>query len=215
MLYPYRVLMTGIHLLDTGEVEANLRRLNRHFGLVFLGDLIALKTVERATVDLDWKFQVAQLAEFLHVRAILVRQGFSLSDRWSVLFGHEGRGRHREMEGRDRVCDGDRSALLGEGPGADGGAGGRGRAGVLNCESESGKPVGFWGGNRAAPFLAIRDGLGSRRRPFEAFCGPGDQETRRPIGRVYGIAGASVGSCGARLAIGGMIDGWSQVDWRR
>jgi hypothetical protein len=80
--------MTGIHLLDTGEVEANLRRLNRHFGSVFLGDLIALKTVERATVDLDWKFQVAQLAEFLHVRAILVRQGFSLSDRWSVLFGH-------------------------------------------------------------------------------------------------------------------------------
>lgn len=56
VLYAYRVLMTGIHLLDTGELEANLRRLNRHFGLAFLDDLIALKTVERATVDLERKY---------------------------------------------------------------------------------------------------------------------------------------------------------------
>ena len=32
LLYAYRVLMTGIHLLRTGEVEANLLRLNEHFG---------------------------------------------------------------------------------------------------------------------------------------------------------------------------------------
>ena len=32
VLYAYRVLMTGIHLLRTGEVEANLLRLNEHFG---------------------------------------------------------------------------------------------------------------------------------------------------------------------------------------
>ncbi len=63
VLYAYRVLMTGIHLLRTGEVEANLRRLNRHFRLAFLEDLVALKTVERATVDLDWEFQAARLAE--------------------------------------------------------------------------------------------------------------------------------------------------------
>ena len=63
LLYAYRVLMTGIQLLRTGEVEANLLRLNRHFGLTFLEDLIALKTVERATVDLEWGFHAAQLAE--------------------------------------------------------------------------------------------------------------------------------------------------------
>ena len=31
LLYAYRVLMTGIHLLRTGEIEANLPRLNEHF----------------------------------------------------------------------------------------------------------------------------------------------------------------------------------------
>ena len=43
MLYAYRVLMTGIHLLRTGEVEANLLRLNEHFGFGFLYELIARK----------------------------------------------------------------------------------------------------------------------------------------------------------------------------
>ena len=40
-IYAYRVLMTGIHLLRTGEVEANLLRLNEHFGFRFLDELIA------------------------------------------------------------------------------------------------------------------------------------------------------------------------------
>lgn len=40
VLYAYRVLMTGIHLLRTGEVEANLLRLNEHFGLEFLDELV-------------------------------------------------------------------------------------------------------------------------------------------------------------------------------
>jgi predicted nucleotidyltransferase len=43
LLYVYRVLLTGIHLLRTGEVEANLARLNEAFGLPYLDDLIALK----------------------------------------------------------------------------------------------------------------------------------------------------------------------------
>ena len=43
VLYAYRVLMTGIHLLMTGEVEANLLRLNEHFGFGFLDELIARK----------------------------------------------------------------------------------------------------------------------------------------------------------------------------
>jgi predicted nucleotidyltransferase len=65
VLYAYRVLMTGIHLLRTGEVEANLLRLNEHFGFVFLDEMIARKVGgENTSVgDLDWPFHEARLAE--------------------------------------------------------------------------------------------------------------------------------------------------------
>jgi uncharacterized protein len=43
LLYVYRVLLTGIHLMRTGRVEANLRILNDEFRLHFLDDLIARK----------------------------------------------------------------------------------------------------------------------------------------------------------------------------
>lgn len=65
VLYAYRVLMTGIHLLRTGEVEANLLRLNEHFGFGFLDELIARKVGGENTPvgDLDWPFHEARLAE--------------------------------------------------------------------------------------------------------------------------------------------------------
>jgi predicted nucleotidyltransferase len=65
VLYAYRVLVTGIHLLRTGEVEANLPRLNEHFSLAFLDELIARKVHgENTSVeDLDWPFHEARLAE--------------------------------------------------------------------------------------------------------------------------------------------------------
>jgi predicted nucleotidyltransferase len=43
LLYVYRVLLTGIHLMRTGEIEANLRHLNETFRLAYLDDLIACK----------------------------------------------------------------------------------------------------------------------------------------------------------------------------
>lgn len=43
LLYVYRVLLTGIHLMRTGEVEANLVRLNESYGLPYIPDLIARK----------------------------------------------------------------------------------------------------------------------------------------------------------------------------
>lgn len=43
LLYVYRVLLTGIHLMRTGEVEANLIALNETARLSYLPDLIALK----------------------------------------------------------------------------------------------------------------------------------------------------------------------------
>jgi uncharacterized protein len=43
LLYTYRVLLTGIHLMRSGEIEANLRTRNEEFKLPFLHELIAQK----------------------------------------------------------------------------------------------------------------------------------------------------------------------------
>ncbi|MCM2370271.1 nucleotidyltransferase domain-containing protein [Aporhodopirellula aestuarii] len=43
LLYVYRVLLTGIHLMQTGVVEANLVLLNEDAKLPYLNDLIAMK----------------------------------------------------------------------------------------------------------------------------------------------------------------------------
>lgn len=44
LLYVYRVLLTGLHLLRTGEVQANLRVLNEQAKLRHVDELIARKT---------------------------------------------------------------------------------------------------------------------------------------------------------------------------
>ena len=43
LLYVYRVLLTGIHLMRTGVVNANLVELNAEVGLPYIADLIARK----------------------------------------------------------------------------------------------------------------------------------------------------------------------------
>jgi hypothetical protein len=43
LLYIYRVLLTGIHLLQTGEVESNLLKLNEKFRLPQIDELVAIK----------------------------------------------------------------------------------------------------------------------------------------------------------------------------
>ena len=43
LLYVYRVLLTGIHLMRTGEIEANLVTLNETFRLPYVPDLVARK----------------------------------------------------------------------------------------------------------------------------------------------------------------------------
>jgi predicted nucleotidyltransferase len=52
LLYVYRVLLTGIHLMRTGEIEANLPRLNELAGLRYIPDLVARKVAgpEAATL---------------------------------------------------------------------------------------------------------------------------------------------------------------------
>jgi predicted nucleotidyltransferase len=62
VLYAYRMLLTGIHLLRTGVVEANLPRLAGLHEQPFLEGLIAQKQQEKGTAtDLDWAFHDARL----------------------------------------------------------------------------------------------------------------------------------------------------------
>jgi uncharacterized protein len=65
LLYAYRVLMTGIHLLRSGSVEPNLPRLNEYFHLEFLDELISRKVdgENMEVADLDWSFHETCLQE--------------------------------------------------------------------------------------------------------------------------------------------------------
>jgi uncharacterized protein len=53
LLYVYRVLLTGIHLMRTGEVEANLMKLNEDFRLPYIQELVNRKVhgKEKSTLD--------------------------------------------------------------------------------------------------------------------------------------------------------------------
>jgi len=53
LLYVYRVLLTGIHLMRTGEVQANLVTLNEEFRLPYIADLVARKLAgpEKSALD--------------------------------------------------------------------------------------------------------------------------------------------------------------------
>jgi predicted nucleotidyltransferase len=64
VLYAYRVVLTGIHLLRTGEVEAHLPRLAEVYDLPFLGELVARKREEKLRdAGLDWAFHECRLRE--------------------------------------------------------------------------------------------------------------------------------------------------------
>jgi predicted nucleotidyltransferase len=59
LLYVYRVLLTGIHLMRSGEIEANLARLNEEFNLPYISELIERKlagTEKSALSDVDVEF---------------------------------------------------------------------------------------------------------------------------------------------------------------
>jgi uncharacterized protein len=67
LLYVYRVLLTGIHLMRTGEIEANLVRLNEAFKLPYLPELIERKTsgTEKGTLEVaDLSFHEQEYERF-------------------------------------------------------------------------------------------------------------------------------------------------------
>ena len=80
LLYVYRVLLTGIYLLETGQIEANLLHLNETFRLPFIPDLIAQKTREKAVlVKVDWAAHETAIAR-LQARLEMAFQGSCLPE---------------------------------------------------------------------------------------------------------------------------------------
>lgn len=90
LLYVCRVLLTGIHLMRTGEVEANLVRLNESAKLSFIDDLVRLKLegpekgqltdadltlheseYQRLVVELEESYNRSRLPEVPSARAAL------------------------------------------------------------------------------------------------------------------------------------------------
>lgn len=71
LLYVFRVLLTGIHLMRAGRVEANLRLLNEEYGLEYLPELIArkLEGPEKSVLD-DADITFYQ-AEYGRLRSVL------------------------------------------------------------------------------------------------------------------------------------------------
>jgi predicted nucleotidyltransferase len=71
LLYVFRVLQTGIHLMETGEVEANLLILNQHRPLRYVPELVARKLAgpEQSTLeDTDLEFY---RSEYERLRGVL------------------------------------------------------------------------------------------------------------------------------------------------
>lgn len=71
LLYVYRVLLTGIHLMRSGEIEANLVRLNEHARLSHVNDLIAQKTGDREQSTLNDDAFAFHAGEYARLRAEL------------------------------------------------------------------------------------------------------------------------------------------------
>ena len=53
LLYTFRILLTGIHLMRTGELNANLEEMNAQFQLLRVDELIALKRATKEKITLS------------------------------------------------------------------------------------------------------------------------------------------------------------------
>jgi predicted nucleotidyltransferase len=71
LLYVYRVLLTGIHLMRTGKIEANLIHLNETARLAYIPDLIARKTGGAEQGRLEQADLAFHHREYERLRAVL------------------------------------------------------------------------------------------------------------------------------------------------
>ena len=69
LLYVYRVLLTGIYLMKTGRIEANLVKLNEEFQLPYIVDIIAQKisaTEKSLLEETDLEFHTQEYQRWQH-----------------------------------------------------------------------------------------------------------------------------------------------------
>jgi predicted nucleotidyltransferase len=71
LLYVYRVLLTGIHLMRTGKIEANLVTLNQEFRLPYVPDLVARKLAGPEKSKLEDADIAFHESEYQRLRGIL------------------------------------------------------------------------------------------------------------------------------------------------
>jgi predicted nucleotidyltransferase len=71
LLYVYRVLLTGIHLMRTGVIEANLVTLNEEFRLPYIADLVARKLAGPEKSKLEDADIAFHESEYLRLRGEL------------------------------------------------------------------------------------------------------------------------------------------------
>ena len=71
LLYVYRVLLTGIYLMRTGEVEANLVTLNQEFRLPYIAELVARKLAGPEKSKLDEADTAFHESEYQRLRVAL------------------------------------------------------------------------------------------------------------------------------------------------
>ncbi|MEO7649504.1 MAG: nucleotidyltransferase domain-containing protein [Bryobacteraceae bacterium] len=71
LLYVYRVLLTGIHLMRTGEVEANLARLNEEHRLPWIPELIERKLTGAEQSVLEIGERGLHLTQYERLRQLL------------------------------------------------------------------------------------------------------------------------------------------------
>lgn len=73
LLYVLRVLLTGIHLMQTGAIEANLLKLNEKFRLPYVNELVARKVEGKEKSKLSAADLAIYEPEFTRLRAELER----------------------------------------------------------------------------------------------------------------------------------------------
>ncbi len=86
LLYVYRVLLTGIHLMNTGRIEANLVTLNNERHLPGIAELVEQKTTtnEQSTFDESTSHIHARMIDKLFVELEEAGKKSSLPERPSV-----------------------------------------------------------------------------------------------------------------------------------
>lgn len=75
LLYVFRVLLTGINLMHTGKIEANLEILNNEFSLPYIEPLITLKRTSKEKQEITRDDMEKYQSEYERLLALLEAEG--------------------------------------------------------------------------------------------------------------------------------------------